>query len=71
MSGLTFVILVVCLVGNTHACKDIDGGQAENAIECMLKAEEEAAPWLDRHPGYVLDTVRCYVGDKPKLGEDT
>jgi hypothetical protein len=37
----------------------------------MLGAVEDAARWLDEHPAYIFDRIKCYVGEKPELGEDT
>jgi hypothetical protein len=66
-----WIVLVVCVIGLPDRCKEVDGGVAESFVECLLHGEEVGAAWLDRHPGYGLTGVRCYVGEKPELGEDT
>jgi hypothetical protein len=60
-----FVLLVFCLIG--HPGRMPGSGRRRNdepGRVCLLSGQEAAARWLDDHPKWELDKVRCSLGNR-------
>jgi hypothetical protein len=59
-----FGLLVFCLIG--HPGRMPGSGRRRNVTPaaCLLSGQEAAARWLDDHPKWELDKVRCSLGNR-------
>jgi hypothetical protein len=45
-------------------CQEVAGEETMSPAACVLSRQEAAARWLDDHPKWELDKVRCSLGDR-------
>lgn len=56
---MTELLLLVCTI--TGACKDVslNISDAMTPMQCMMKAQPEAAKWVNEHPGWRVAKITC------------
>lgn len=62
------MIMIYCLSADPSQCVERRPAPSEDMqptmMSCMIEAQPTAAAFLRDHPGYVLKTVRCRVGNR-------
>jgi len=45
-------------------CQEVAGEEKMSPAACLLSGQEAAARWLDDHPKWELDKIRCSLGNR-------
>jgi hypothetical protein len=67
-----FLSLVFCSGLAASQCRTVvpDEPPAAGLAWCAARGQQLAAVWLEEHPRWWLDRVRCSVGDRPPRRDD-
>lgn len=66
----SFLILVFCLVAEPADCREVQPSLEPMGLhECMIAGQVEGAKWLDEHPSWRLERVKCEIGERRKNRE--
>ena len=67
---LVTLSIVFCLAASPTQCQKVFPEPSETAelglANCAIRGEQLAAQWLDVHPKWMLDRVRCTIGNAPR-----
>jgi hypothetical protein len=67
---LVTLSIVFCLAANPTQCQKLFPEPAETAElglgNCAIRGQQLAVQWLDQHPRWALDRVRCTIGNEPR-----
>ena len=70
---LVTLSLVFCLAANPTQCQKLFPEPADTAelglANCAIRGQQLAEQWLAEHPKWVLDRVRCTIGNEPRQDE--
>ncbi len=70
---LVTLSIVFCLATNPTQCQKVFPEPSETAdlglANCAIRGQQLAAEWLDEHPKWMLDRVRCTIGNVPRQDE--
>jgi hypothetical protein len=69
---LVTLSLVFCLLGQSAHCQTVspDGENGWSGLAgCMLRGQLLAAQWLEGHPKWQLDRIRCTPGNPPRTDD--
>jgi hypothetical protein len=61
--------IVFCLTANASECQTVRPVQPDGFVGiagCTIEGQQEAAAWLEEHPKWRLDRIKCTLGNKPK-----
>jgi len=65
---LVTLSIVFCLAANPTQCQKVFPGPSETAdlglSNCGFRGQQLAAQWLEDHPKWMLDRVRCTIGNE-------
>jgi len=65
---LVTLSIVFCLATNPTQCQKLFPEPSETAdlglASCAIRGQQLAAEWLDEHPKWQLDRVRCTIGNE-------
>ena len=67
---LVTLSIVFCLAVNPTHCQKVFPEPSETAdlglSNCAIRGQQLAAQWLGEHPKWMLDRVRCTIGNAPR-----
>jgi hypothetical protein len=67
---LVTLSIVFCLPGDPTHCKKVFPEPSETAdlglANCGIRGQQFAAQWLETHPKWMLDRVRCTIGNEAR-----
>jgi hypothetical protein len=69
---LVTLSLVFCLLGQPTHCQTVspNGENGWSGLAgCVLRGQLLAAQWLEDHPKWQLDRVRCTLGNQPRTND--
>jgi hypothetical protein len=62
------VVAVVCLLSNPKHCENVKLGMPFEGMEtpyvCFAQAQSTLADYLDKHPGWYVDRLKCTRADR-------
>lgn len=69
---LVTLSVVFCLASNPTQCQTSRPEAAEGwggLASCAIRGQQLAAQWLEEHPKWFLERVRCTPGNLPRIDD--
>lgn len=67
---LVTLSIVFCLASSPTQCQKVFPESSETGdlglSNCAIRGQQLAAQWLEVHPKWMLDRVRCTIGNEPR-----
>jgi hypothetical protein len=60
-----WVVVVLCMTGHPGVCQEQLLDEPQTMAMCAVAGEQYAAGWLDEHPAWQLERVKCSPGNLP------